>query len=427
MYCGLDNITNKHPIDERGGIPHHVMNHVPWLEEYFIHRFSQEANAAILDIHSRGKVPIVVGGTHYYLQNLLFRHKTIAESADSPGKVRDLTTEETDLLDGPVKNLFEAVKEIDPVIAGKFHPQDQRKLRRALEIFYTTGQKPLEIYREQKLDEFEDTSLRFNTTVFWLYAKHEILHDRLDKRVDQMMLHGAILEIRAMHQEYQRMTPPPDCTRGIWQVIGYKEFLPWLLEEQSGQSPKLDILFKEGVERMKIRTRQYAKSQVKWIRKILALELQKESQHNFKYGGKIYLLNATDLTEWTRNVSEKGIDIARDFLEKGPRSVRQAQCDEETIHVYPTHDYVDNLRSNKKAGAESGWRHYECDVCLNKDGKSFVAVGEDRWKVHIEGRKHRKQLLYIDKKRKHEEFMQLKAKKDSSGMVAGRCVHSSSG
>ena len=104
VYRGLEAITNKHPIAERRGIPHHVMDHVDWKEEYYIHRFTKEANTAIDDIHSRGKVPIIIGGTHYYLQSLLFDNKTITAEKS------DLTEEQSQILDGPVETLFSTLQ-----------------------------------------------------------------------------------------------------------------------------------------------------------------------------------------------------------------------------------------------------------------------------------------------------------------------------
>lgn len=90
VYKGVPIITNKHPIEERNGISHHVMNHVDWTEEYYLHRFEKECNDAIKDIHSRGKIAIVVGGTHYYLQCLFNKH------VDSGSK--ELTIEENQIL-----------------------------------------------------------------------------------------------------------------------------------------------------------------------------------------------------------------------------------------------------------------------------------------------------------------------------------------
>ena len=406
MYKGLDQITNKHPLKERKGIAHHVMNHVNWDEEYHIHKFAQDANRAIDDIHLRNKVPIIVGGTHYYLLSLLFENKTIGATKElelmeqnGSTQINELTPEQILILDGPVDQIFDTLQAIDPVIAEKFHPKDKRKLRRALEIYYTTNKKTSDIYLEQKLDELEDSSLRFNTLVFWVYSDSEVLRPRLDTRVDKMMDLGAVEEIRELYKFYQEQSPEkPDLTTGIWQVIGFKEFWEWL--ETGAESD-----FQSGVEKMKIRTRQYAKSQVKWIKKLLATELVKEARFNYKYGGKMYLLDATDLSKWKENVFEVGEKITNQFLASGPASVTHPQAPESFKDIFPTAEYVDNRKSNKKIGAESDWKHFKCDICKDKNGNPFVAIGEEQFKIHTEGRRHKRQLGAKDKKRKHEEYM----------------------
>lgn len=404
VYEKLDIITNKHPFKERDGIAHHVMDHVNWNEEYFIHRFSKEANNAVEDIHSRGKIPIIIGGTHYYLQNLLFKNKTVGESINKSKITRELTKENVELLDGPVDKIFDMLRQIDPIIAEKFHPEDKRKLRRALEIYMTTGQKPSEIYHEQKLDELEDTSLKYNTLLFWVYSDPEILKDRLDKRVDNMMKLGALDEINELYEFYISQMPVPDCTTGIWQVIGFKEFLPWL--ESTRKLNKADhSLFNQGVDRMKIRTRQYAKYQVKWIKKLLAVELNKEARFNFKYGGKLYLLDATDLGSWDEKVRELGLNIANQFLTTGPSSVTYAQAPEHLQDIFPDSSFLDNFNSNKTLGSEKNWKHYECTVCKDKQGKNLVAVGEESWQIHLKSRRHKRQLGSGERKRKHEEMI----------------------
>lgn len=413
VYKDVPIISNKHPLEEREGVPHHVMDYVNWDEEYFIHRFKEDANKAIEDIHSRGKTPIVIGGTHYYLQNLLFKNKTIGETEERVHSKTEkpLTKEQLEILDGPVEGIFKTLSDIDPVISQKFHPQDKRKLRRALEIYYTLGSKASDLYHDQKLDELEDTSLKYNTLLFWVYADPEVLKPRLDKRVDKMMESGALEEIQQMYEFYEKLPQPkPDFTSGIWQVIGFKEFLPWL---QDGS--KSSQLFADGVERMKIRTRQYAKYQVKWIKKLLSVELQKESRFNYKYGGKLYLLDATDLTEWQNNVNKIGLGIANQFLKQGPTKVTYAQSPAKLVDVFPNEEYLSDFKSNKKLEAAKNWQHFECTICKDKQGNNLVAVGEENWRIHIESRRHKKQLQFGERKRKHEQFqLQYKKQKDNT-------------
>ncbi|KAL1581125.1 tRNA delta 2 -isopentenylpyrophosphate transferase [Candida albicans] len=398
VYQKLDQITNKHPLDERMGVPHHVIDYVPWDEDYHIHKFNQDAQSVIDDIHNRGKIPIVVGGTHYYLQTLLFNNKTID---DSNSNLKELTAEQLEILDGPVDILFRTLQEVDPIIAKKFHPQDHRKLRRALEIFYTKGEKASEIYHEQKLDELDSSSLKYNTLFFWVYCDPEILNDRLDKRVDKMMENGAIEEIKEMYDFYKsKQEQNLTCTSGIWQVIGFKEFLLWLEDNQSDTK-----LFEHGIERMKIRTKQYARYQVKWIKKSLLTELEKESKFDFVNGGKLYILDATNLDNWHENVDDIGIQIAQDFLSKGANGVSLPQAPDELKHFF---EAPNEIKSNRRLESQENWKHFVCDICKDKQGNALVAVGEDSWSVHVNSRRHKKNEESIKKRKHNEEMIRLK-------------------
>ncbi|CCG21071.1 Mod5 protein [Candida orthopsilosis Co 90-125] len=392
VYKGVDIITNKHPLKERDGIVHHVIDHVGWGEEYFIHRFNKEANKAIEDIHARGKIPIIVGGTHYYLQTLLFNNKTLENE-----KERELTDGEIKLLDGPTDRLFEELRKIDPLVAEKFHPQDHRKLRRAVEIWYTTGQKPSDLYIEQKLDELEQSSLKYNTLVFWLYSEPKVLQDRLDKRVDKMMEIGAKEEIDELYKFYSENNG--DCTSGIFQVIGFKEFLPWMENKKQDQAN-----FTHGLERMKIRTRQYAKYQVKWIQKTLHLELQKESKFDYVNGGRLYILDATDLSHWDENVRARGLAVVEQFFQQ---NMTISEAPDNLTHLLIEKS---NLKSNKSIGSEKRWKHYKCDICKDKNGVSFIAVGEYSWSLHLNSRRHKKNTNASSKRKHVEEMIRLHRK-----------------
>ncbi|EMG49563.1 tRNA Delta(2)-isopentenylpyrophosphate transferase [Candida maltosa Xu316] len=404
VYQKLDQITNKHPIEERKGIPHHVIDYVPWDQDYHIHKFNKDAQTVIDDIHSRGKVPIVIGGTHYYLNTLLFNNKTMSESNE---ELKELTKEQFDILDGPVDVLFKTLESIDPVIANKFHPQDQRKLRRALEIYYTRGEKPSEIYHEQKLGELDSSSLKYNTLFFWVYCDADVLNERLDVRVDKMMECGAIDEIKEMYDDYKTNGGAESCHSGIWQVIGFKEFLPWL---QDGNQVD-EKLFAEGVERMKIRTRQYAKYQVKWIKRSLMVELEKESKFNYEDGGKLYILNATDLSNWHEKVDDVGIEIAKQFLDHGANGVTLPQSPPELQEFFQE---PIKTQSNRNLESQENWKHYTCDICTDKHGNPFVTVGEERWNLHLNSRRHKKTESGIKKRKHNEEMIKMKKLKNNT-------------
>lgn len=161
-----------------------------------------------------------------------------------------------------------------------------------LEIYYKTGKKPSETFNEQKI------TLKFDTLFLWLYSKPEPLFQRLDDRVDDMLERGALQEIKQLYEYYsQNKFTPEQCENGVWQVIGFKEFLPWLTGKTDDNTVKLE----DCIERMKTRTRQYAKRQVKWIKKMLIPDIK----------GDIYLLDATDLSQWDTNASQRAIAISQ--------------------------------------------------------------------------------------------------------------------
>lgn len=370
MYTGIPIITNKHPIEQRMGIKHHLMNHVPWNEEYYIHRFERECMETIEDIHSRGKIPIVVGGTHYYLQTLFNKR---VES-----KVRQPTESEKSILDSNNPDLiYNTLKEVDLSIANKFHINDTRRVKRMLEIYYTTGEKPSVTFQQQ------NTSLKFDTLFFWIYSDPAVLDVRLDNRVDKMMKIGAMEEIMEFYEYYkQHNYGQEQCENGVWQVIGFKEFLPWLEE-----SSECDL--NECVEKMKVRTRQYAKRQVKWIRKMLIPDVD----------GKVYILNATDLLEWDVSVSARANAILSDFTKGKDIEAPLAQPDLEKLLAY---------KSSNSPKSDMDWKQFSCSLCKDKEDKNLVAIGSRNWEIHLKSRRHKTNINRQHKKKSYEKWQKKK-------------------
>ncbi|CAL9737354.1 tRNA dimethylallyltransferase [Monosporozyma servazzii] len=381
VYKDAPIITNKHPVPERMGIPHHVMNHVPWNEEYFIHRFENECIDTIDDIHNRGKLPIIVGGTHYYLQVLFDKITSSIEKNSTTSPINDeqqfnqLCQRHPVLVGEENKQArYDLLTQLDPEIAQKYHPNDDRRVLRMLEIFYTSNIKPSDIFKQQKL------SLKYDTLFLWLYSEPDALNQRLDTRVDKMLDIGGMDEIKQLYKYFNdHHLTSQQCENGIWQVIGYKEFLPWL------QDPQHNTL-EDGIERMKIRTRQYAKRQVKWIKKMLIPDINGEG---------IYLLNATDLTQWQQLVCNRAIDISKEFLENNPITYDQAPS--ELTQLISTEETV----ARKK---DLDWKHYECEICRDSDNKKLVAIGEKDWQIHLKGRRHKSNSSRGSKKAQYEKW-----------------------
>ncbi|CAI8497936.1 unnamed protein product [Hanseniaspora opuntiae] len=125
LYKNVDIVTNKHPMEERKGVPHHLMDFLPLTDSYNLSLFEKDCNQKIKELLQDSKLPIIVGGTHYYLQALF--NKTISEEYS-----RELwTDEEREFLKENQNNshvLYEELKRVDPVIASKWHPNDVTKI-----------------------------------------------------------------------------------------------------------------------------------------------------------------------------------------------------------------------------------------------------------------------------------------------------------
>ncbi|CAG8499643.1 13202_t:CDS:2 [Acaulospora colombiana] len=200
----------------------------------------------IKEIHERDKIPIIVGGTHYYIQSLLWKNTLIGDGSISGESDSDEESEFREILDAETEVLYERLQEVDPVMANRWHWNDRRKIRRSLQIYLQTGKPHSEWIKEQHQHRSVPHYRFPRTCIFWLYADLEVLDQRLDARVDKMIERGLFNEIEYLRNEVKdgKMHVPPDqnaeYTRGIWQAIGYKEFDPYLKALEDAQKSGLD-------------------------------------------------------------------------------------------------------------------------------------------------------------------------------------------
>jgi tRNA dimethylallyltransferase len=411
MYEGLPIITNKITVEEQQGVPHHLLGFIPLDEEpWRVGLFKERAGQIIREIRSRGRLPIVVGGTHYYTQSLLFDDSLVTEQSDAEEHAQpDLTNQEVaeryPILEGPTESMIERLQEVDPVMAARWHPQDRRKIRRSLEIFLKTGKKASDIYVEQKerkimqkkdAEEDPDSSPvaeLASTLLFWVHSESNILKHRLDARVDKMMDAGLLKEVISINEYLKNQENSGlsvDRTRGIWQSIGWKEFEPYLkeLDSEMASQEKLGTLCSSSIERVQIATRQYARRQVRWIRLKLIHALSEEDSLD-----GLYLVDGTDLSRWSENVSIPAIDITRRFLEgnelRPPRELSAAA--------------LEFLTPDASNHPDIGFRQ-KCELC------HMTAVTEIQWQTHLKSRRHRG---VVKRKQKNE--------------IRGRSGHQNSG
>ncbi len=241
IYKQLNINTAKATADEQRQVPHHLIDIVEPNQEFSVTDFVEKATAAINDITSRGKLPVIVGGTGMYIKSLLYPYSFGNSQKDEA--IRDKYKKY--LEENGVDVLHKLLQDIDPVSAKEIHKNNTKRVIRALEIYDLTG-KPKS---EQK-----DTCVEspYNPILIVLDVPRETLYDRINKRVDKMIENGGVEEARFVYNNLQ-LLPNAQCL----QAIGYKEFLPYLKGEK---------LLLEAKEDLAQATRHYAKRQLTYFR-----------------------------------------------------------------------------------------------------------------------------------------------------------------
>ncbi|EEA18883.1 hypothetical protein EYB25_008973 [Talaromyces marneffei] len=412
LYRGLPIITNKIPMHEREGVPHHLIDFIGLEEESWrIGQFRKECLRVIQDIHSRGKIPVLVGGTSYYVQAVLFNDALVGEgvedvlSNNSGRQVnKERTSEEWAILDAPVETMMEKLREVDPIMANRWHINEGRKIRRSLEIYLETGRPASEIYEEQMrqrqaaIDNKEGITtgqLRFPTLVFWVHAEREKLYGRLESRVDTMAEQGLIAEAHSLSEyalEQEAQGNPIDVSRGIWVSIGYKEMEPYFTALRAGNlnEKELETLKESCLESVKTSTRQYSTRQVQWIRKKLWTALADIGATN-----QLFVLDTTDPGAWDSCVAAPMERIAQAFLcnETLPEPKSLSQWAEETL-TEREHNYT-----KVTVPPAQTLKQMTCEIC-NK-----TMMGQEQWDIHMRASSHRRALKAAAKKARNMEWL----------------------
>jgi tRNA dimethylallyltransferase len=239
------------------------------------------------------------------MNSLLFKNMTLPmDEVDHP------------ILSAPTNELFEFLKDVDPEQASRIHPSDRRKIETRVKLYLSSGRPASELFKEQKEGGGGGLQTRWDTLIFWVWSARDVLNERLDSRVDKMIEQGAEQECRDLYDIAQRTGVPTDI--GIFHTIGppllhcspwngsnmlgYPEFVP-VIEAQEKDVEKART---EAIEAMKVNTRQYVKSQLKWIKfKLLPLAHNLGTNHM-----PIYILDATDPTQWNTKVLSPALLVA---------------------------------------------------------------------------------------------------------------------
>lgn len=318
------------------------------------------------------------------------------------------------------------LQDVDPVMASRWHPRDERKIRRSLQIWLQTGRKASDLYAEQEerrrivafepqqpdsvddqnppaedecsnaegdqehYDEGQDKNgqamnnnnnnnygLRFPTLLLWPNCERSVLQSRLATRVDTMLSSGLVAEALSLdcHADALRneIGRSIDTTSGIFAAIGYKEFRTLLDAKRAGTHDRIQLqhLAQEGVEATKAATRRYAKAQIRWI-KVKLLNALREA----KAEKSVVVLDTSDVSSWMANVLEPAVQCCSAFLAGQILPEPYTMSTKEQL-VPPKED----LSRHREL-----WTRTTCEMC------SVVAVTEDDWQRHIKSHRHRQAL-----------------------------------
>ena len=240
IYRGMDIGTAKITKDEMQGIPHHLIDIKEPEENFSVAEFQLLVRAKINEIAKRGKLPIIVGGTGLYIQSVIYDY----QFSDVPGdEAFRLELEERAKQIGN-EALYKELQAVDPESAAQIHPNNVRRVIRALEIFHLTGKTMQDFQRKQQPD------LMYETALVGLSMEREKLYERINRRVDIMVEQGLLEEVKSLYNQGLR-----NC-QSI-QAIGYKEIYDYL----DGS-----VTWEEAVEQLKQNSRRYAKRQLTWFR-----------------------------------------------------------------------------------------------------------------------------------------------------------------
>ena len=262
LYRGMTIGTAAPTREEMEGIPHHMVAVADPAESWSAARYVHEADACVQDILRRGKLPVLVGGTGLYLDALI---RGTDFAAGSQGTELRQQLQRRARQEG-TEALLEELRRIDPAAAQKLHLRDEKRIIRALEVWYETGCTITEHDRQEQQRPPKYDALYIGLD----FLDRQDLRDRIDKRVDTMVEQGLLEEVEALLTSGL----PRDAT--ALQAIGYKQFLAVAEGTATRQ---------EAIAGVKLRSRQYAKRQLTWLRRNPDIFwIRWESRPNFPEG-----------------------------------------------------------------------------------------------------------------------------------------------
>ncbi|EEZ99485.2 tRNA dimethylallyltransferase isoform X1 [Tribolium castaneum] len=366
VYKGLDIITAKATKEEQNVAPHHLIDILEPHETFTVVQYRNSALKIIENLINKNKLPIIVGGTNYYIESLLWKI-LIEEPGDH---VKALPSRHIDH-ELSSEELHKKLQLLDPAMARRLHPNNKRKILRSLEVLQQKGKPHSQILNEQqgaKGGSATGGPLRFaNALILKLECEQETLNERLNNRVDKMMEQGLLQELANFHKLYNenriKNSEIPDYTKGVFQSIGFKEFHSYLtMSEEEKNSENGQLSLQKCIEDLKLVTRRYARKQNKWTRNRFLGRRDREVP-------PMYGLDVTNLDKWEENVTKPAIEIIQSFI-------NQSECKYQPLPVEPVATSVPNSEDDTNF----------CDICER------IFVGSLQWREHLRSNRHKKMI-----------------------------------
>eukprot|EP00873_Tetraselmis_striata_P019390 jgi/Tetstr1/439654/TSEL_028075.t1 len=401
LYAGLAVTTNQATAEEMAGVPHHMMGFLPpSAVEYTAQQFRDAAVPLIEDICARGKLPFIVGGSNYYVQALVSQYLLDERPAAEPrgattdGGSSDSGSDGSEVGVGEDErgedggSLHERLRQVDEAAAARLHPNDHRKIRRYLDIYRQTGQRPSDLYRSQA---GAAQKLRYRCCWLWLDSAQEPLDAHLSARVGGMLARGLLAEVRGLLAGAGNGGDAARFGAGLRQAIGVREFEAYFaqLREEGQREAAPEVasaaargqgdwpagesgrLLREATAAYVTSTGRLARRQRRRLRGLAAAgewplrRLDASAVFCAMYeGGGCEPAEAARL--WRQEVLAPAQAAVAAFLAGEERDA--AGLDAAVATRTPDH-----------------WVKRTCEIC---DGR--VLRGDNEWEAHVKGRNHKK-------------------------------------
>lgn len=241
IYRGMDIGTAKPSAAIRAAAPHHLLDLVDPTEDFSVSQYRERAFETIEGLRQRGKRTLFVGGTPLYLKAML---RGLFQGPPADWEFRRAI--EAEIAEHGVASLHQRLQVVDPLTAHKLHPNDQRRMIRALEVLHVTGTPISHLQLE-----FDEPSPFPPPPVITLHWDRSLLHRRIEQRVERMFAEGLVAEVQRLLEQYGELG------RTASQAVGYQEVIEYLRGERG---------LPETIEAVKVRTRRFARRQETWFR-----------------------------------------------------------------------------------------------------------------------------------------------------------------